>query len=266
MRNNNVLNHLTMKLIVAVVPLLCCFCSFAQRDTVVSKVYRWLDLKEEKKDGMEIRKIANGSGAALAYMNWSLMTLQPGKSSHVLEKHNDEELIIISKGQLKVSVRDSTKLLGPGSIALFIPGDEHELLNTGTVPATYYVLQYRSKAPVDMERAKKAGGSFMIDWNNIEFKPHGRGGIRNFFDRPTAMLQRFEMHVTTLNAGIKSHEPHTHSAEEIVLLVNGNTNMQIAQTHQTANGGDLIYLSSNILHAIENIGKISSTYFAFQWQ
>jgi (S)-ureidoglycine aminohydrolase len=42
--------------------------------------------------------------------------------------------------------------------------------------------------------------------------------------------------------------------------------MQIAQSHQKANGGDLIYLSSNILHAIQNTGTEPSTYFAFQWQ
>jgi (S)-ureidoglycine aminohydrolase len=255
-----------MKLIVAFVTLFYCLSSFAQSDTVVSKVYTWQELKEKKKDGVETRKIASGSGAALAYMNWSIITMNAGKSSSRLEKHSDEELIIIREGQLKVSVRDSSKLLGPGSIALFMPGDEHELQNTGTSAASYYVLQYRSKAHVDMDRGKRAGGSFMVDWNNIEFKPHGRGGIRNFFERPTAMLQRFEMHVTTLNAGIKSHDPHTHGAEEVVLLVSGNTEMQIAQSHQKANGGDLIYLSSNILHAIENIGKEPSTYFAFQWQ
>ena len=157
-------------------------------------------------------------------------------------------------------------MLGPGSIALFIPGDEHEFFNSGTTRATYYVLKYKSKAPVDMERAKKAGGSFMVDWNNAAFKAHDRGGIRNFFERPTAMLKRFEMHVTTLNAGIKSHEPHTHGAEEIVLLVNGNTEMQIAKSFQKANEGDLIYLSSNILHAIQNVGTKPTTYFAFQWQ
>jgi (S)-ureidoglycine aminohydrolase len=255
-----------MKLTATAITMFCFISCFAQSDTVVSKVYTWNNLKAEKKDGNETKQIAKGSGTALAYMNWFTSTIAPGKSAHALAKHDDEELIIIKEGQLKVTTKDSSKVLGPGSIALFIPGDEHTLLNTGTAPATYYVLQYRSKAPVDIERAKKAGGSFMVDWNNVGFKPHGRGGIRNFFERPTAMLERFEMHVTTLNAGIKSHEPHTHGAEEIVLLMNGNTDMQIAQTHQAANGGDLIYLSSNILHAIENIGKVSSTYFAFQWQ
>lgn len=255
-----------MKIIASAIMLLFSISLSAQLDTVVSKVYTWNNLKVEKQDSRERRQVAEGSGTALAYMEWHATTIDPGKAPHAPHKHDDEEYIIIKEGQLKVTVNDSSEVLGAGSFALFIPGDQHGLVNVGNTKATYYVFRYRSKAPVDMERAKKAGGSFMVDWNSVAFKPHGKGGIRNFFERPTAMLQRFEMHVTTLNAGIKSHDPHTHGAEEIVLLVNGNTEMQIAQSHQKAIGGDLIYLSSNILHAIENIGKEPSTYFAFQWQ
>jgi (S)-ureidoglycine aminohydrolase len=238
----------------------------AQIDTVESKVYTWNNLKAIKQDNWEKRKIVVGSGSVLAYMEWDAITIDPGNSSHPPQKHDDEEYIIIKEGELKITLNDSSKVLGPGSFALFIPGDQHGIVNVGNTDATYYVFRYRSKAPVDMDRARKAGGSFLVDWNAIEFRPHGRGGIRNFFERPTAMLRRFEMHVTTLNGGIKSHEPHTHEAEENVLLVKGNTEMQIAQTHQKAVDGDLIYLSSNILHAIENKGSQPATYFAFQWQ
>ena len=255
-----------MKFIIFIILVLSNFSLFAQNDTVESKVYVWNNLKVIKENGRERRQIAEGSGAALSYMEWHTTSIEPGKSPHAAHKHEEEELIIIKEGQVKVTVKDSSKVLGPGSIALFIPGDEHGLFNSGTTKATYYVLRYKSKAPVDMERAKKAGGSFMVDWNNVAFRAHDRGGVRNFFERPTAMLKRFEMHVTTLNAGIKSHEPHTHGAEEIVLLVNGNTEMQIAKSFQKANEGDLIYLSSNILHAIQNIGTKPTTYFAFQWQ
>ncbi len=255
-----------MKFIILAIIVLYKSASFAQKDTVESKVYVWDNLKTTKQGSGEKREITEGSGGALAYMEWHTTSIAPGTTPHASHKHEEEELIIIKEGRVKVTVKDSSKLLGPGSIALFIPGDEHEVFNAGTAKATYYVLRYKSKAPIDMERAKKAGGSFMVDWNDVTFKPHERGGIRNFFDRPTAMLNRFEMHVTTLNAGIKSHEPHTHGAEEIVLLVNGNTEMQIAKNVYKANEGDLIYLSSNILHAIQNVGTKTTTYFAFQWQ
>jgi (S)-ureidoglycine aminohydrolase len=255
-----------MKIIPLAVLLFCTLSVCAQNDTVQSKVYDWDGLKLTKEDTRERRQIAEGSGGALAYMEWHATTLDPGKSPHTPHKHDDEEYIIIKEGQLRVTINDSSTVLGPGSFALFIPGDVHGFVNAGNTKATYYVFRYRSKAPVDLERAKKAGGSFTIDYNSIVYKPHDRGGIRNYFERPTAMLKRFEMHLSTLNGGIKSHEPHTHGAEENVLLIKGDTEMQIAQTHQKANGGDLIYLSSNILHAIENKGSEPAMYFAFQWQ
>ncbi len=54
-----------------------------------------------------------------------------------------------------------------------------------------------------------------------------KGGRREIVDRPTAMFERFEMHVSTLNKGLASHDPHTHAAEEVVLLISGDATMVI---------------------------------------
>ncbi len=127
-------------------------------------------------------------------------------------------------------------------------------------------MKYETNTPADIQRGAGTDGSFMIDWNDIVFKPHDKGGIRNYFKQSTSMFQRFEMHVTTLNPGLKSHEPHTHKAAEIVLMIDGSADMQIDKTHQKAEKGDLIFLKSNIPHALNNIGKNACMYFAFQWE
>ena len=255
-----------MKIAFLVLLLVTTIVCFSQKDTIASTVYKWTALTPSEQNGRGKRQIAEGSGAALAHMEWHVTALAPGQSPHAPHKHEEEELIIIKEGQLQVTIEDSSKILGPRSIALFLPGDQHGLSNAGTTNATYFVFRYRSKSPANSQRAKEAGGSFMIDFNNVSFTPHDKGGVRKYIERPTAMLKRFEMHVTTLNAGIKSHEPHTHLAEENVLLVKGTTAMQIADSFQNASDGDLIYLSSNIPHAIKNIGKEPAMYFAFQWE
>ena len=58
-----------MKIFALGLALSCYVPLSAQSDTVVSKVYTWNSLKAEKKDGSETKQIAEGSGAALAYMN-----------------------------------------------------------------------------------------------------------------------------------------------------------------------------------------------------
>jgi len=57
----------------------------------------------------------------------------------------------------------------------------------------------------DLQRGKEDGGSFIIDYDQVEFRKHDKGGIRNFFRRSTAMCPYYEMHITNLNPGIKSH-------------------------------------------------------------
>ena len=80
------------------------------------------------------------------------------------------------------------------------------------------------------------------------------------------MSPRLEMHVSTLNPALKSHEPHTHRAEEIVLLMEGQTSMQIGYAFFRGKPGSVYYLGSNVLHAIKNEGTRPATYFAFQFE
>jgi (S)-ureidoglycine aminohydrolase len=122
-------------------------------------------------------------------------------------------------------------------------------------------MKYRSREPV-----RRTGRSFVKNWNKIAFKPHSKGGIRNYFELSTPMSERFEMHVTTLNEGLKSHEPHTHRAEEIVLVIDNKTEMQIGEKFYKGGPGDIYYLGSNVPHAIRNEGNGTCTYFAFQFE
>ncbi len=74
------------------------------------------------------------------------------------------------------------------------------------------------------------------------------------------------MHVTTLKEGVRSHDPHTHRAEEIVLMIAGNTEMQIGEKFYKGTTGDFYYLGSNVLHAIKNVDTKPCMYFAFQFE
>ena len=256
-----------INIFVAVLCVLSATIITAQPDTVKSQVYKWKDVKINKDTGNGVNPIFRGSTTDLQNMQIYSESLRPGKLIPVMDSQTDNEtLIIVKKGELNFKIKNEEKLLIPGSIALIFPGEEYSASNSGESDAVFYVLKYKSKAPIDVERGNEDGGSFMISWNDLEFHPHDKGGIRKYFERATAMLKRAEMHVTTLNAGIKSHEPHTHRAAEIVLMISGNTQMQIGESFYKGSDGDLYYLGSNVPHAIENVGKESCMYFAFQFE
>ncbi|MFD2933422.1 cupin domain-containing protein [Spirosoma flavum] len=249
---------------VFVVPFLTTTLTLAQ--PIESKVYVWAKASTVKKENSEQRAILQGTSIDFQHIEIHATTLPPHQAPHPAHTHDDEELIIIKEGKLTITINGKTRTLGTGSIALFMPGDKHGFDNKEDSPATYYVMRYASKEPKDMERGKKAGGSFWVDWNDVPFQPHDKGGIRRMFDRPTAMTKRFEMHVTTLNEDLWSHPPHTHRAAEILLMVDSTAQESIQGGLHPATAGDLIFLESNVPHAIQNTSRGTCTYFAFQFE
>jgi len=239
----------------------------AQQDTLPAHVYNLAKLSTAKDSSRDRIQVMDGSTSILANLEVHLTTLEPGKAAHPPHTHsNQEELIIVKEGLLKVTIKGKSKLLSAGGLALSVPGDEHGAVNAGKTKAAYYIVKYTTHNAVNAQRGEKAGGSILMDWNEPKVEKTDRGERRQFFNRPTALFEKFDMHVTTLNQGAVSHLPHAHRQEEIILVKSGNISMQVADKHYAATAGDIVFLSTGVLHALENTGKGSCTYFAFQWQ
>jgi (S)-ureidoglycine aminohydrolase len=248
--------------------ILFCFSTslLAQQPSIESGVYRWNEAEITSSDIRARRHFFKGSTLDLAYLELHATTLAPGQPLHPLHSHEQrEELIIIKAGSVEVAIEQERQVLGPGSVALVMPGDQHNLTNVGSDSASFYILLYTAKAKSDPQRATEAGGSLIVNWEDVPFKKRKKGGSRSFFERPTAMLERLEMHVTTLNPGIQSHPPHTHRPAEIILMLEGESEEFIDGQSYRAQAGDLYFLGSETLHTIKNTGKQPCTYFAFQF-
>jgi len=234
---------------------------------IESKVYSDWEMPVKKNETRQTSQVFEGSTTHMEYFEVSLIVLDKGSETVQSEVHLDfEELIIVKEGQVSIAFNDQSNILGAGSIAFILPEDKYKLEPVGSATTSYYRLRYRSKSPVDLARGVRAGGSFVVDWNEVVYREHEKGGRRDFFDRPTAMCEDFEMHVTNLNENTSSHAPHTHDVEEIILMINGDISMHIAGTKQKATRGDLAFLDSMVPHAPTNIGSGQCIYFAFQWK
>ena len=240
---------------------------FAQKtDSLGAKIYYWNKLEPIKEDTRVRRQVLDGSTTSLTNFEVHTSTLDPGKAPHPPHVHDEqEELIIVKEGTVKITIKGVSKIFGPGSIAFAMPGDEHGIENAGNTQATYFILKYKGKKP-GLERGKEAGGSFMLDWKDLATKNTGKGYRRDFFNRATSQLAQFEMHTTALNADSVSHAPHTHVQEEILIILRGNVTMHIDGKLIPASAGDLVFLPSLVPHALLNTGKEQCEYFAFQWR
>jgi len=239
--------------------------SFSQADTLPARAYALASIPIVKDSSRQRQQIMDGPTSRLSNLEVHLTFLDPGKAAHPPHTHTDtEELLNVKEGQLKVTIAGKEKILSPGGLALSLPGDEHGAMNPGKTKTVYYVIKY-TKQPVDAARGLAAGGSILVDWSEPKPEKTDRGERRNFFLRPTALFERFDMHVTTLNTGQVSHLPHTHVQEEIIIIKSGNVKMQIGDKFYPARAGDIIFLPTGVPHALQNTGSESTTYFAFQW-
>lgn len=238
------------------------FNSLPGQTHLASKVYHWPDSKK----GAEQRLLL-GQTTHLEQLEIKAVQWQAGESPAEEEMSSDlEELLIVKEGLLRITLGDQAERLGPGSVALILPGQKYSLRAGADGPTAFYRMSYRSKQPMSAERGKKAGGSFVVHWEDVAYREHDKGGRRDFFDRPTAMCADFEMHVTNLNEKVQSHPPHTHDVEEIILLVQGDIEMHIDGKTPKVKVGDFAFVDSVVPHAPTNIGKGQAIYFAFQWK
>jgi (S)-ureidoglycine aminohydrolase len=240
---------------------------------IASDVYSWKDARVEKTEAGMRRVLVQGKATDFSAMEIVAVTLEKGKGQAESARADSEEMIVVKDGVLKIAIKGETKTVGQGSVAVVMPGDKCSLSNAAEGETTFYTLRFRSKNAADAERGKKAGGSFIVDWNDVKFEPRpdGKGGTRNFFSRPTVMAKRLDLHSTVLNPGEASHDPHHHRAEELILLIDADVQMYLGPGEKDgktkkATNGDIIYLVSNEYHAISNIGTKPAMYFAFQFE
>ncbi|MBW8768167.1 MAG: cupin [Gemmatimonadetes bacterium] len=172
--------------------------------------------------------------------------------------------MMVKEGKLWVTLNGVSRALGAGSVALALPGDQIIKSNIGGTPATYYLFTYRSKAPMDLNRGKQAGGSFMVDLDEQGEKTTGSGVQRPMLNRPTAMFKRFESHWSSVNEGLRNHQTHTHRADEFMMMTRGNVALLLGAAEPPATASDVVFLGSMVPHSLASKGPGPAQYLVIQ--
>lgn len=238
-----------------------------------SLTWLWSDMVPEKvaagisvvEPDLKDTLLLAGATYSLKDMRFELVTLEEGEGERLLHDEQQEQIIIVKEGEIEATLGGKSQLIGPRSVVFLLPG-ENGTISSRTPKSSYYQMTYSSSAQVDVNRGKADGGSFIKDYAKVDYREHNKGGVRSYFNRSTAMCPYYEMHITNLKPGIKSHEPHVHTATEIILMIDGETQMEIGNDLYKGTRGDVYFIPSNVPHAIKNIGEKQCQYFAFQWE
>jgi quercetin dioxygenase-like cupin family protein len=241
--------------------------SMAQQKSIPSGVYRLSDIPVTKSENREGRKFMEGTTSEFEFFEVHASTQFKGAAPRPPHAQKDiEELIFIKEGLVKFTLDQTSRVLGKGSIILVPPQVMQSAENIGDGPLTYYVFEFRSKKPMDMNRSAKAGGALLLNADSLKYAPSERGGGIKYFERPTAMVDNLEMHITELKSKGPSHAPHSHTDTELILMLEGSTEMTIKGKAYTASAGDIYLVNSNEFHVISNSADAPCRYLAVKWK
>jgi XRE family transcriptional regulator, regulator of sulfur utilization len=106
--------------------------------------------------------------------------------------------------------------------------------------------------------------SSVFDWEKLAVAATATGERRAIVNAPTATLQNFSCHATTLNAGQAAHPPHRHPDEEIVIVKEGTIEVLIEDKRQRAGAGSVFFFAPMDLHGMRNVGDTPATYYVLR--
>jgi len=237
----------------------------AQNAPVQAGVYRWAGLPAtDPRTGRAERLMVSGSTLDLDVLEVRAITIRPAAADTTTALDSLESFTLVKDGKLQATLGGVTRALGAGGVALVLPGDRLVLSNVGGAPATYYLFTYRSKAPMNLERGRQAGGSFMLDYTELTEKPTAVGLRRDVVNRPTAMFRRFESHWSSVKQGVRNHATHTHRADEFMMMTKGNVQLLIGTAEPPATSGDVVFLGSMLPHSLLSKGEGPAQYLVIQ--
>ena len=122
----------------------------AAKKQVLSQVISVAQLARRDTGVGNRRDMFDGPTVTLDTLEGHISVLNPGQTSHAPHQHINEEVIILMEGALDVSINGKISKAEKGDVFFFSSNDWHSVNNTGTVPAMYYVLNWKTPVRAGM--------------------------------------------------------------------------------------------------------------------
>lgn len=231
-----------------------------------SSVFDWQKSTLKKTSSGESRNILKSPTRSLDMFDIKAITIYPGKEAldNMVEKGTDE-LIIIKEGVAEIRVNNISRVLEEGSLIVASSGDKVNIRNAQKTNTVYYSIRFKPYQKDIRMKNVNSNSPVFIDWNKLEFKTTEKGGSRAIMRQQTSELKELEIHVTTLNEGMTSHNTHSHPDEEIILVRKGFVEETISGKSYRLGTGSIIFITDDDPHNIKNAGTGQCEYYAIRW-
>jgi len=131
----------TRRTLLQAIPLLAASRALAFDNAMIpSFVKPYSDLPVKQNGQNESRAILDGALHTGEHLEVHETTLASGSEPHPPHRHEHEELFLLMKGNVAVTIEGKTTLIGPGSAAFIHSNELHGVHNPGPEKAQYFVV------------------------------------------------------------------------------------------------------------------------------
>jgi quercetin dioxygenase-like cupin family protein len=109
-----------------------------------STVFTWESVAATPTKVGAVRRFFRSPTPTLDELEYHVTTLNPGQSPHPPHQHPNEEIIIVKEGAVEAYLNGGWTPVSTGSLIFNASNQPHTVRNVGTVPATYFVINWSS--------------------------------------------------------------------------------------------------------------------------
>ncbi|GAB3500097.1 hypothetical protein GCM10027341_24740 [Spirosoma knui] len=238
--------------------------AFAQ--VVVSTVYTWGKAPVENQAGYAERTLLEGTAKGFSAISLQAVTLPANQPAQPAQQLDEEALLIVKEGELTLTIEQTRKTLGPGSVVIIMPGDFFRLDNKSLQPLTYYFLRSTSNEVPDLDLYRLAGGSFWVDGREESPGSLSQSRIRPLFEGGTIMAKRLKIERATLAPGASDNTSPSKSAIKMLVMLENAALATIDGVAHKAQSGDVVFVGADVAYSVQNASQAPCTYLSLEFE
>lgn len=93
----------------------------------------------------DLRFFVEGPTGQLKGLQVGSLELKPGKTPHPPHTHPEEELMLVTEGKGEITLDGKVTQVGPGSVMYAGSNRLHGIVNTSSVPMTFFWIKWLAK-------------------------------------------------------------------------------------------------------------------------
>jgi len=229
-----------------------------------SRVYPLpLPLPHDGKEEWRPNFIFKGATANVSRLSCHVSTLKSGCSPHPPHTHDDEEILLMLKGEADVTLpradrqADRRIRLKAGQGAYYPPHFPHTLRAAGGGAANYLMFKWQ-------DRSGRHVPSLAFKRFRFQDEKRARGGsgfrVRVLFEGSTPSLRKLHCHFSTLSAGA-GYDAHVDAHDVAIIVLEG----EVETLGQRVAPHGVIFYPGGEPHDMHNVGTTDAKYVVFEF-